>query len=358
VREGITNAVNECHSAGIRIVMITGDYPGTAQTVARQIGLKDSNKVITGSELSSMSEADLQENVKTVNVFARMMPEQKLLLVNALKANGEIVAMTGDGVNDAPALKTAHIGIAMGGRGTDVARESAALVLLDDDFSSIVSAVKMGRRILDNLRKALAYILAVHVPIAGMSLLPVVLKWPLALLPAHIAFLELIIDPACSVVFESENEESDVMKRPPRGLKDPLFTRRDILISLAQGLMVLVIVANVYGLTLLFGGTADKARALAFTAMVVGNLGLILTNRSWTRTAMETLKTPNRAMTWVFSGTIVCLAIVLYMPFLSGLFKFETPTLQEIGLCAAASAAGIIWFEGLKHVSKRTEKTP
>jgi P-type Ca2+ transporter type 2C len=356
VRPGISQAVRECYEAGIRVVMITGDYPGTAQNIAKQIGLRDPDNVIIGAELDAMGKEELLERVKTTNVFARVVPEQKLLIVETFKANGEVVAMTGDGVNDAPALKSAHIGIAMGGRGTDVARESAALVLLDDDFSSIVSAVKMGRRILDNLRKALAYILAVHVPIAGMSLLPILFRWPLALLPAHIAFLELIIDPACSVVFEAEKEESDVMRRPPRRLKDPLFSRRDILLSLTQGLMVLLIVGNVYGITLMLGGSADKARALAFIAMVVGNLGLILTNRSWTRSLFETLKTPNKAMVYVFSGTFVCLAAVIYVPFLSGLFRFETPSIQEIAVCAALSAASVIWFEGLKYASSRMNK--
>ena len=180
-----------------------------------------------GSDLDNMDDSELQNRIKTVNIFARVVPEQKLRLVNAFKANGEIVAMTGDGVNDAPALKSAHIGIAMGGRGTDVARESSALVLLDDDFSSIVQAVKMGRRIFDNIKKAIAYIFAIHVPIAGMSLIPVLLQWPLVLLPVHVVFLELIIDPACSVVFEAESEEADVMSRPPRNPQRVPFQQED-----------------------------------------------------------------------------------------------------------------------------------
>src|SRR5512139_2526573 len=194
------------------------NYPGTARNIARQVGLSPADMVITGSELDGLSDEALRERVKHVNIFARVVPEQKLRLVEALKANGEIVAMTGDGVNDAPALKSAHIGIAMGGRGTDVARESAAMVLLDDDFSTIVQAVRQGRRILDNLKKAFAYIFSVHVPIAGMSLLPILFKWPLVLLPVHVVFLELIIDPSCSVVFEAEPEERGVMNRPPRRL--------------------------------------------------------------------------------------------------------------------------------------------
>ena len=185
----------------MRVVMITGDYPGTAIHIAKQIGLRNPEQCITGPELEALGHLQLRERIKTVNVFARVVPEQKLAIVNALKANQEVVAMTGDGVNDAPALKAAHIGIAMGERGTDVAREASSLVLLNDDFASIVHAVKLGRRIYDNLKKAIAYIFAVHVPIAGMSFLPVLFGLPIALLPAHIAFLELIIDPACSTVF-------------------------------------------------------------------------------------------------------------------------------------------------------------
>ena len=219
IRPEVPGAVKECYDAGIRVIMITGDYPGTARNIARQIGLKPLDDIITGAELEAMSDDELSERIKTTCIFARAVPEQKLRLVGALKANGEVVAMTGDGVNDAPALKAAHIGIAMGGRGTDVARESAALVLVDDNFASIVAAVRMGRRIFDNLKKAMAFIFSVHIPIAGMSLIPVVLNWPLALLPVHVLFLELIIDPACTVVFEMEDDEPDIMQRPPRKLE-------------------------------------------------------------------------------------------------------------------------------------------
>ncbi|HEX7285748.1 MAG TPA: HAD-IC family P-type ATPase, partial [Candidatus Angelobacter sp.] len=224
VRASAPQAVEECYRAGIRVVMITGDYPVTAQNIARQIHLKDPEKVITGAELDSLSDSDLKSRIREVNVFARVVPEQKLRLVQALKANGEVVAMTGDGVNDAPALKAADIGIAMGARGTDVARESAALVLLDDDFSSLVQAIRLGRRIYDNLKKVNSYLLAVHVPIAGVTLIPVLLRWPLVLLPLHVVFLELIIDPTCSIAFEAEPEETNVMRRPPRSPAERMFT--------------------------------------------------------------------------------------------------------------------------------------
>jgi Ca2+-transporting ATPase len=351
VRPGVAVAIRECHAAGIRVVMITGDYPGTAQAIARQIGLP-SDRVITGPELAKMSDAELQDSVRDVNIFSRVVPEQKLRLVSALKAGGEVVAMTGDGVNDAPALKSADIGIAMGGRGTDVARESASLVLLDDDFSSIVKAVRQGRRIFDNIKKAMAYILAIHVPIAGMSLIPVLLQWPLVLLPVHVVFLELIIDPACSVVFEAEPEEADVMSRPPRDPRKPLFSRRTIALSLLQGLSVLIIVLAVYAVS----STAARemeARALTFTTLIVANLGLILTNRSWSRTILETLNSPNAALWWVIGGALVFLGAVLYIPFLRDLFGFAFLHFIDLAICFMAGIASILWFEGLKLLSSR-----
>lgn len=352
VRPTVKAAIKECYSAGIRVIMITGDYPGTAMNIARQIDLATPDEVITGKELHELTDAELQRRIERVNIFARVVPEQKLRLVNALKANGEVVAMSGDGVNDAPALKAAHIGIAMGDRGTDVAREAAALVLLDDDFSSIEQAVKLGRRVFDNLKKAMAYLLAVHVPIAGMTLIPVALKWPLVLMPVHIAFLHLIIDPACSIVFEAEPEEANVMSRPPRNPNERLFSGRIFGLSLLQGLGVLAILVAIYGIALRRGQGEANARALAFTTLIIANLGLILVNRSWSRTALATLQTRNAALWWVVGGAVVFLAFVLYVPFLRALFWFDKLHPRDLLLCFGAGAISILWFELFKVISR------
>ncbi len=348
VRPTVPSAIAECYSAGIRVMMITGDYPGTASNIARQIGLNNAEKVMTGGDLQSLSDIELQERINDVNIFARVVPEQKLRLVNALKANGEIVAMTGDGVNDAPALKAANIGIAMGGRGTDVARESASLVLLDDDFSSIVQAVKLGRRIFDNIRKAIAYIFAIHVPIAGMSLIPVLFHWPLVLMPAHIAFLQLIIDPACSLVFEAEREEKDVMTRPPRNSREPLFSRQTVVISLVQGVIVLCVVLGVFYFFTNRGDNQSEVRALTFTTLIFSNLALIVTNRSWTRTFIGMLRFSNIALLPVLAGAILLLGIVLYIPFFVSLFRFSSIHSPDLAVCLAAGLGSVLWFEVLK----------
>ncbi|MBF0339350.1 MAG: cation-translocating P-type ATPase [Magnetococcales bacterium] len=351
LRPTVPAAIAECYRAGIRVIMITGDYPGTAVHIARQAGMTDTREVITGGELVAMDDATLAERIARVNIFARVVPEQKLRIVLALRAIGQVVAMTGDGVNDAPALKAAHIGIAMGGRGTDVAREAADLVLLDDDFASIVRAVRLGRRIYDNIRKAIAYVLAVHVPIVGLAMTPILLlDMPLLLLPVHIVFLEMIIDPACSIIFEAEPEEPGIMERPPRSPDERLFGLSSIGLSLLQGVVVLGVLWTILGLGYAWGHSENAVRAGVFTTMVVANLFLILTNRSWQRTLIAILRVPNPAMVWVVGSVALFLTLVLTLPFLSELFHFDPMHGPDLLACLVAGVVAILWFELLKAV--------
>jgi Ca2+-transporting ATPase len=351
LRPTVPAAIAECRAAGIRVVMITGDYPGTALAVAHEAGL-DPGEVMTGPELDRLTDAELPARISKVNVFARVVPDQKLKLVNAFKANGEVVAMTGDGVNDAPALKAAHIGIAMGGRGTDVAREASALVLLDDDFASIVEAVRLGRRIYDNLRKAMAYILAVHVPIAGLSLLPVLFGWPLVFFPVHIAFLQLIIDPACAIVFEAEGEEPNTMRRAPRPPDEPLFRGWNLTLSLLQGVGVLILAIAMFGIELERGLGEGEARALAFTTLVVANIALIFANRSWERTILASLRMPNRSLWLVTGAAALCLALVFQVPALRDLFQFAPVDGSDLLLAVVVGLVSVAWFELFKVIRK------
>ncbi|MFH1331474.1 MAG: cation-translocating P-type ATPase [Actinomycetota bacterium] len=353
LRPAVPDAVAECHRAGIRVVMITGDYPVTAQSVARQAGLEHPETVITGPQLDAMSDEDLATRIAEVSVFARVVPEQKLRIVGALKENREIVAMTGDGVNDAPALKAAHIGIAMGGRGTDVARESAALILLDDDFSSVVAAVRLGRRIFDNIKKAVAFIFAVHVPIAGLSILPVFVPgWPLLLLPVHIVFLELVIDPSCTLVFEAEEADAGVMERPPRDPRERLFSWDAIGLAVLQGLAVLGACVAVF-VAMGASRTPDTARAATFTTLVVAFLVIILANRSWVRSVFATLRARNTALFWVLGGTAAFLALALVTPLGRKIFRFGRLSVREVLISIGAGVACLVWFEVLKLVRSR-----
>jgi P-type Ca2+ transporter type 2C len=353
VRPTVRAALAECYAAGIRVVMITGDYPVTAQAIARSIGLKPVDEVITGTELSEMSDEDLRHRVGNVNIFARVVPDQKLRLVEALKSNGEVVAMTGDGVNDAPALKAAHIGIAMGGRGTDVAREAASLVLLEDDFDSIVHAIRLGRRIYRNIRNAMSYLLAVHMPIAGMAFVPLVFGWPIAFFPVHIVFFEFVIDPACSIAFEADPIDDKAMRRPPRARDERLFDLATVLLAFLQGAAMLIAVALVYVYGLQKGIPGPAARAMAFTTIVLGNLGLILANRSRTRSLFSTLRFPNRALYWIIGGTLAGLLITLYVPYLNRLFRFAPLDAGSLALCLGAASAGLLWYELYKALRAR-----
>ena len=354
VRPSAKPAVAECISAGIRVVMITGDYPATAQSIAGQIGLSNPDSSVTGAELELLNTKELQDRVRTANVFARILPEQKLRLVDALKANGEIVAMTGDGVNDAPALKSAHIGIAMGGRGTDVAREAASLVLLDDDFSSIVEAIRLGRRIYDNLKEAMTYIFAIHLPIAGMALIPVLFGLPLILMPLHIVFLELVIDPACSIAFESEPEQPGIMKRPPRSPKSRIFDARTIGLALFQGLGLLAVTIGAFLVSLYRGQGELDARTISFTTLVLGNLALIWTDRSSSRKLAVLLGARNTPLWILTSSALLLLALMLYVPAVREILEFSTLHAIDIATCLGLSVLSVAWFVLVKRKAGAT----
>ena len=349
LRPEVPASIAECHRAGIRVVMITGDYPRTAKAIAEEAGI-DSAQVLTGAEVAGMDISALQKAIGTVTVFARVTPQQKLSIVEALKANGEVVAMTGDGVNDAPALKAAHIGIAMGKRGTDVAREAASLVLLEDDFASIVSAIRLGRRIFANLRQALIYTLAVHVPIIGLSMLPLLFGMPLILAPIHIAFLELVIDPACSVVFEAEKGSASLMKQPPRSKTEPLVSRAHIWLSMVQGSLITLVAAAYYWWLLNSGTSVEVSRALTFIVLVVANASLVLPSRSSQHGWRSMFCGLTAVSAWVLAGTMLGLLLVTCVPALARAFTFEPPALLQWLMAFMAGLSLLLLFEAAKRI--------
>jgi Ca2+-transporting ATPase len=340
LREKAPEAVAQCQKAGIRVVMITGDHPVTASAIARQAGI-EYGRVLTGSEVDNLSDDALDGQLKAVSIYSRIRPAQKLRIIERLKANGEIVAMTGDGVNDGPAIKAAHIGIAMGKRGTDVAREAASLVLLDDDFVSLVATIRLGRRIYDNIRKAIQYVVVVHIPIAGLAILPLLLGLPPILAPIQIAFMEMIIDPACSIVFESEPEEVGIMSRPPRRSDTPIFARPILLWTLFQGLAAFLTIGIPLAVSGFLHWPYDHIRSLSFSMLVMTNLSLIFVNRSLDSSLQVALR-PNNVALWILSGFVLTLlASVLYFAPARALFHFGD--LHKYDL-PAALLSGLLLF--------------
>jgi Ca2+-transporting ATPase len=349
LRPSVPAAVAECRSAGIRPIMITGDYPATAKAIAAEAGFAD-GELLTGKEIEQLEDDELALRARTATVFARIMPEQKLRIVQALKSDGEIVAMTGDGVNDAPSLKAAHIGVAMGGRGTDVAREASSIVLLDDDFGSIVTAIRLGRRIFDNLRKALGFIVAVHVPVATLALLPLVLGLPIIFGPIHIAFLEMIIDPVCSLVFEAEKEEDDLMSRPPRDPNEPLFSWALIGWSVLQGALAAALVAGIFLIALHSGMPEDEVRALTFFSLVTAIVGLVFVNRSFSSSLTLAFTRPNPALRWILVGVAAILTLTLIVPSIADLFRFGPLHGDDLALTVGAGLVVLLALEMIKPI--------
>ncbi len=354
VRLEVPQAIKECKDAGIKVIMITGDFPATAKSIALQIGMNTQDEILTGDQIKDMSDAELKMRIGKVNIFARVVPEQKLRIVKALKANREIVAMTGDGVNDAPALKAAHIGIAMGNKGTDVAREASSLVLLDDNFASIVGAIRLGRKIFDNLQKAMSYILAIHIPIIGLTLLPAFFNsLPILLMPLHIVFMELIIDPVSSVAFEYEQEEKNIMNRQPRNSKEDFFGGRKIFASILQGLLLLSMTVIIYFLSINEGHTEGEVRAIAFSSLIIGNLFLILTNLSKSRNFLNVLTEKNWALWIILSVAVIMLLLIISIPILQQIFSFEFPGYRHFVSSLIGTGSILLILETTKYFKNK-----
>lgn len=348
VRADVADALAVARGAGIGVAMITGDYPATALEIARRCGFDVGGGALTGPEIAALDFTRLRERARNIRVFARILPEQKLTLVEAFKANGEVVAMTGDGVNDAPALEAAHIGIAMGERGTDVAREAADIVLLDDSFASIVGGVRLGRRIFANLRKALTYVAAIHVPVAGLALFPLVLGLPPMLFPMHVVLLELVIDPVCSLVFESEPSEKNAMKKPPRPANESVFGVKVLLFGLLQGAVVLIGVLGLYVGALAGGTPAAEARAVAFVALVAANLVLAFADSAEAETSFFDRR---RLSFWVIGASAAAiLSVVLFVPAAARAFSVSLPDLSMIGLALAIALVAGGWYGLLRRI--------
>jgi Ca2+-transporting ATPase len=333
LRPEVPRAVELCRNAGIRVIMMTGDYPETALKIAERAGIDTDKSLITGKELDTLSEEELIERLKTVHIFARMIPNQKLRIVRALKEMGHIVAMTGDGVNDAPSLKWADIGIAMGGRGTDVAREASDIVLLDDQFSSIVSGVERGRLIFKNIKKAMSYIASIHVPIAGLSIMPVILNWPLILIPIHIVFLQLVIDPACSLMFESQASEEGVMQSPPRSIHEKLFSGKDLLNSFLQGGLMLMASMALFWVT--------RSRSLVFTFLSLSNIGLIFADMSGGSIHQLKILFSKISNIIIVVSITSCLILINNISGIRSLFKFEFTSFSQFLI---AFGLAVIYF--------------
>lgn len=349
IRPEVPQAIKECVDAGIKVIMITGDYMATAKNIAQQIGLA-SNDTCTGDELLKMNEKVLPERIKNTTIFARVAPQQKLTIVQALKSNHEVVAMTGDGVNDAPALKAAHIGIAMGNKGTDVAREASSLVLLDDHFASIVAGMRSGRRIFDNLQKAMSYIIAIHIPIIGLTLLPSAFSsLPLILMPLHIVFMELIIDPVCSIAFEYEQEEKGIMQRPPRNYNEKFFGGKKMAWSVLKGFLLLFMVLVIYFNSINEGHSEGEVRAITFCALIIGNMLLILTELSKTRSFLAVFSEKNYAVIIILVTAMLMLILIISIPYLQHLFSFEFPGYYHFIPSIIGSACILLVLEAVKY---------
>lgn len=348
LRATVPAAVAQARAAGIAVAMITGDYPATALAIAAEAGIDVAAGVISGAQIAAMDDTALAAAVAKIRVFARVQPDQKLRLVEAFKAGGDVVAMTGDGVNDAPALKAAHIGLAMGTRATDVARETAGIVLLDDDFGRLVEGVRLGRRIFDNLRKVLIYITAIHVPIAGLALFPILLGLPPLLFPAHVVLIEMVIDPVCSIAFENAPAEPDLMQRRPRDPAEALVGWRQLLLALVQGILLLAATLSLYLIALANGTPDTEARALSVVALTAGNLMLVRVNSTRTAALPHLFDAGYRPYWIITAAASSIIGACLFIPSLAELFRFTTPSVAGLAIAIVAGAGSVLLFDLIK----------
>lgn len=355
-KKNIEEVLKTFYKAGIKVKMITGDYAQTASAIASQIGLKSAGKVLTGDEVMALDDAGLQEKVRGTDIFARMFPEAKLKIVEALKQIGEIVAMTGDGVNDGPALKASHIGIAMGKRGSEVAKSAAALVLMDDDLGHMTEAVALGRRIYENLKKAIQYIISIHIPIILVVLLPLVLSWEFTLIftPIHVIFLELIMGPTCSIVFENEPIEPNSMNNPPRNMAQTFFSWGELSLSVVQGLMITATSLGLGYYLMVSGETNETVRTIIFSTLVLSNVFLTLVNRSFYYSILKTVRYPNKLIPLILGISLLLLVLILIVPSIQSVFGFEAVRVELLGMALTGSFLGVFWIEVWKAWRRRS----
>ncbi|SDE45845.1 Ca2+-transporting ATPase [Pricia antarctica] len=358
-KKNINSVFDAFHDAGIKVKIVTGDNAETTSAIAQEIGFRGYEKSVSGDELMKLTETELQERVQTTNVFPRMFPEAKLKIINALKSNHEIVAMIGDGVNDAPALKASHIGIAMGKKGTEIAKEAASIILLQDDLSKMVDAVAMGRRIYTNLKKAIQYIISIHIPIILTVFIPLVLGWafPNIFTPVHVIFLELIMGPTCSIIYENEPMEKDTMIQKPRPISTTFFNWRELTTSVIQGLMITVGTLSTYQYAVYQGYDEAVTRTMVFVALISANIVLTLVNRSFRYSIWTTLKYKNNMVPLIILVTVVLTALLLFVPPLTRFFGFQKLGAHQILVPIGIGFLSVIWYELVKW-KKRGKKTP
>lgn len=347
--------IQNFQNAGIEVKMITGDFPTTAKSIATQVGIRNPEFILTGSEIMAMNEKELEESVIKVNLYARMLPEAKLKVIQALKRIGEVVAMTGDGVNDGPALKAAHIGVAMGKRGSEIARQAASLILIDDDLGNMVTAIGLGRKIYTNLKKAIQYIISIHIPLISVVTIPLILGWKYLNIfsPIHVIFLELVMGPTCSIAFENEPMEKDVMTQKPRKLSTTFFTWRELSVSIVQGLAITFGLMVVMYFSIDKGYTEPMTRTLVFSTLIFSNILLTLTSRSKTDSLITGLKTKNNLIPLMIGITLVILALALYFAPVRNLFQFVPINSIDLVYCSLVAFVSVIWVEIVKFIRNK-----